>query len=92
MARTKVSQSVAQGLAPIPTATASAVGEWKHISSASGDALALPAGGTWAYFCFYRKSDAEQISSISGGVAAGGTTLLAGSGGLEGWALVWRVS
>jgi hypothetical protein len=78
--------------APVPTAV-SGVGEWKRIVSAMGGALSLPAGGTWAYFCFYKHNVTNLTGSYDAGVAAGGTEILgAGSADDYAMALCWRVS
>lgn len=97
MARTKIKQSdlntyPASGIAPLPVATSDAVGEFKVITASVGAALSLPAGGTWAWFGMYKADVGNTVSTISGGVAAGGTQIFAASTGNQPHAMTWRVA
>ena len=69
------------------------VGEWKAIASTVGGALALPAGGTWAYFAL-AKIDATGAltTSVTAGVDPGGTTILLGVAGWQNFGFCWRVA
>lgn len=97
MARTKIKPSdlnayPAAGFAPLPTSTASSVGEFKVITGSVGGALSLPADGTWAWFGMYKADSGNTVSTISGGVAAGGSQIFAASTGNQPHAMCWRVS
>ncbi|WP_206113814.1 hypothetical protein [Rhizobium laguerreae] len=84
----------AAGVTPRPNATSGAIGEWVKIGpGAAGAAIVLPAGGSWAYFCFVFNSSGGAINNpVSGsGVAAGGSTLLAGSGTLRYEGFGWKI-
>lgn len=78
--------------APTPTSSAG-VGQWTRITSTLNTALSLPAGGTWAYFCFYKDNVTNLTGSYDAGVAAGGTQILAAGGAnAQAQALVWRIA
>lgn len=78
---------------PLPTASAGVVGEWKYFNNSAGLSLSLPAGGTWAYFCFYKDSVTNLTGSYGAGVAAGGTQVLAALGGNSApMGFCWRIS
>jgi hypothetical protein len=80
-------------MAPLPNATADAVGNWKRITGSLGAALSLPAGGTWAYLCFYKNDTTNLTGSYDAGIKAGGAQLLAaGAAQDQPQALVWRIS
>lgn len=75
----------------MPAAQASTgVGQLRDIGAGSGNALSLPAGGTWGFF-FLAENASGIILNHNAGVAAGGTLLGSASAGLtyRGWA--WKV-
>jgi len=77
--------------APRPKATAG-IGQWTLISAASGAALALPAGGKWAYFGFRRTDASGALNGAPvAGVAAGGTTILTAVAVCTPYAVAWKV-
>lgn len=92
MSLTKVSIDMQTGTAPLPTATAGAIGEFKVINGSSGGALALPTGGTWAWFGFYKADVGDTVSSVSGGVGDGEDEIFAAYVGNTRFAMVWRVA
>jgi len=73
----------------IPTGS-SGIGQWVTISSASGAALVLPAGGTWAWFGQRFFNGGQQGWSV--GVNAGGTTVMGAVGGQYHNGLGWRIT
>ena len=97
MALTKVTQSLinpapAEALSPIPTDTASAIGEFKHIESAAGAALALPAGGTWAWHGFYLHGVNGTVAAPAAGVSAGEAEIFAILADHEAHATIQRIA
>ncbi len=62
-------------------ATASGIGQWMGVvvTTGSSGSIALPAGGTWAYFAFNIGS-ALGTTQTWQSVAAGGTTIVAAAG------------
>jgi len=65
-------------------------GDWRVIAATVGNALALPAGGTWAWFLII--VNAGSITGFSAAINAGGFTIYAGSPGIIPTALAWRVA
>jgi hypothetical protein len=83
----------AAGLGPKPNNLPGAVGQWAQLASATGGALILPAGGSWAWFGFYINAATGIFSGvIQATVSAGGTTILAANAGYVGMGLVWRIA
>jgi hypothetical protein len=76
-------------LAPLPK-SAAGVGQWVAISAAVSTAAVLPAGGTWAYMIY--RFNAGVVASSAAGVAAGGATIGAATGGQNWNGFAWRVS
>jgi hypothetical protein len=76
------------GAAPMPI-SGTGLGNFTGPSGGPGDAFVLPSGGTWAYFAYRRASGA--IATEVAGVAAGGTTVAAGSGSDFWRGLIWQV-
>jgi hypothetical protein len=72
----------------------SGVGQVQAISAASGTnvTLALPAGGTWAYFGWTNNTTSGVDANIVAGVAAGGTTIVGPITGQTLLAFCWRVT
>lgn len=63
--------------------TAAGVGQIVNIVATAGNALALPAGGTWEWWAGrYLTSSGIWAGDITGGIAAGGTTVVAGTAGV----------
>jgi hypothetical protein len=84
----------AAGRTPRPTATSSAIGEWRALQAAAGVAAVLPTGGTWAYFMLIVNNASGALNSpiVSVGVAAGGTSILAANGSARYDGFCWRVA
>ena len=90
---------VTTGVAPKPTITAGAVGDWKMITGNTayprGD-LVLPAGGTWAYIAFSNYTDPDSYESTSSlracSIAAGGTTIVNGANNITTSGFCWRIA
>ena len=81
--------------APLPQ-SAAGEGQWKAIISISGGALSLPAGGTWAWFC-WQYNASTGIMAVSGstgiaGVSAGGTQIAVAVLGYIQQAICWRIA
>ncbi|WP_433766622.1 hypothetical protein [Pseudomonas putida] len=84
--------SVYSGLALKPIAVAGR-GAWQAIVAVVNTALALPAGGTWAYFALPFASSGSSQSSVSPltGVAAGGTINAAAVATQYWYGFAWRL-
>lgn len=68
------------------------VGNFIKIQTTAGVAATLPAGGVWAYFLFQGSSSTGTLNAQSeGGVATGGSTIGAASGGNFWTGFAWRV-
>lgn len=78
------------GFAPLPQ-SASGVGQWLAITSTAGGALALPAGGTWAWSVVSFSSGAFAVA-FGADVSAGGTTVRAASGSQIHTGFAWRIA
>lgn len=83
------------GAAPLPQAAAG-VGQQVEIQSYSGAAsYALPAGGTWTYWCFEFGAGGTvgiAFTTYHMGLASGGTAI-AKSGAANGmWGVAWRIA
>lgn len=76
-------------VAPGRPQSAAGVGQWLSISAGVSTALALPAGGTWAFFVL-TTSGTGAVAAFNIGVAAGGTTIVGASGGSNN-GLAWRI-
>jgi hypothetical protein len=75
--------------------SASGVGQWASLNPGTGNAVILPAGGTWAWWfmAFFDPAGTISISSpISRGVNAGGTNLQAGVAGAFFSGVAWRIA
>lgn len=72
-----------------PTASAG-LGEWVAQTPATGVALVLPAGGTWAYAAY--RFSSGLVAAAGYGVAAGGTSVGAAVGGQNWSGFAWRVA
>jgi hypothetical protein len=84
------------GAAPQPQAAAG-VGLFEAVdtSASVGNGYSLPAGGTWAYFMFRVNSSTGGVpggSNMAAGVAAGGTTILAGLASHFIYGFAWRIA
>ena len=84
------------GAAPQPQ-TATGVGRFEAVdtSASVGNGYSLPAGGTWAYFMFRVNSSTGGVpggSNMAAGVAAGGTTILAGLASHFIYGFAWRIA
>lgn len=73
-------------------ATGAGLGEWVLISTSSGAAGVLPAGGTWAYFLIRMNSPSGTINNFFASVAAGGSTVSAGVAGTIYIGFAWRIA
>lgn len=90
---TTAAMRAAMGVPAVPTATGSAIGEWRSINSGSGSALVLPAGGTWAYRYQSINNSSGVLTGVNGAsLGAGGATLQAGSAGIVFDGMAWRVA
>lgn len=72
--------------------TGAGLGEWVLISTSSGAAGVLPAGGTWAYFLLRMNSPSGTINNFFASVAAGGSTVSAGVAGTIYIGFAWRIA
>jgi hypothetical protein len=84
------------GAAPLPQAAAGA-GLWDKVdtSASVGNGYTLPAGGTYAYFMFRVNSSTGGVpggANMAAGVAAGGTTILAGLASHFIYGFAWRIA
>lgn len=78
--------------APVtPTASAGA-GQWVSLTTGSGAAAVLPAGGTWAFFLLNIVVATSTYNSTNTGVAAGGSTAGSANPGTVWVGFCWRVS
>ena len=75
----------------IPTETSGA-GKWEPLASTVGGALALSAGGTWAWFTVSITNSSATYSASDSGVDAGGTTVASASTGILHIGFAWRIS
>jgi hypothetical protein len=82
----------ANGLAPRPTGTSGAAGEFVSITSAVGAALYLPAGGTWAWFGFVSTASGAVWAGFYSGVSAGGSLISGGSPSTQFCVVIWRIA
>lgn len=74
----------------MPAPQASGVGQFSHFNSGAGNAVVLPAGGTWTWF-LQRFSSSGVFDAVSSSVAtAGGTTIMAAAAGFYGVGWWWR--
>jgi len=86
---TLASLGINDTMAPRPQNT-TGVGQWRTIY-AEGSNLALPSGGTWAYYVLTSGNQINSPSTFRAGTAAGGTiTDTPGVGRVFGFA--WRVA
>lgn len=82
-------RSEAAALAPIPT-TAAVVGQWARLF-VNAQSIALPSGGTWAYFVVGIGSS-NDVKNIQSSVAAGGTTIINQDTVVRIYGFCWRVA
>lgn len=75
--------------AVVPPTISVGLGEWRAITSTVGVALALPAGGQWAYFAVLLN--AGLVTNAVCSVANGGTTIGTATGGQNWSGFAWRV-
>lgn len=75
--------------APAKPTSASGEGNFTAINPAVGADAVLPAGGEWAYALY--RFNSGVVASSSFGVAAGGTTIGAGTSGQNWSGFAWRV-
>ena len=82
-------------LAPLPQ-TAAGVGQWYTTQPAPNAAYILPAGGTWLYWiCPINTTNGTWGGagySVTGGMAAGGTTVGAAGASLQWVGFCWRIA
>jgi hypothetical protein len=77
--------------APLPQ-TAAGVGQWIAINGGAGNAIVLPAGGTW-YWCVMLGINAGLVvNGATGGISAGGTTIQAAVAGVNFQAFYGRIT
>ena len=76
-------------LSPIAK-SASGVGEWTRLF-ANASSIALPSGGTWAYFAVGVDST-NDIKNVQSSVAAGGTTIMNQGTIVRIYGFCWRVA
>ena len=67
------------------------LGQWTALSSGSGVALTLPAGGTYAWF-FQSFNTSGVVTFHSANVTAGGSTIQGASAGINHIGFAWRVA
>lgn len=74
--------------------TAEGAGQWAALSSEPGEALTLPAGGTWAYFTTAYTSGGTLASYNTGliGVKAGGVNIVSSSSTFKLRGIAWRIA
>lgn len=73
----------------VPAGGATAMHTWHGFNLADGVSAVLPAGGTWAWFLFAINASGN-VTDAHAGLAAGGTTVWAGSPGLRFRGFAWR--
>jgi hypothetical protein len=76
--------------APLPQAAAG-LGQWELISAVAPAGLALPAGGTWAYFMLSFSNLTGAINNLAASVAAGGTNIFLGAANVNPFAMVYKI-
>lgn len=81
-------------LAPAAPKIGAGVGQWTVLLSATGTAIALPAGGTWAYFwlAFNVSTNTFASSGLQAGFAAGGSLIDSGIANAQVSAVAWRIA
>lgn len=72
--------------------TGAGLGQWVLLTAASGAALNLPAGGTWAYFILSVASTSGGVGDYKASVAAGGTLASAAIAGFTHLGFAWRIA
>lgn len=81
----------ATGLAPKPTT--SGIGQWYSLAAAAGNALVLPAGGTWAHFAGSSNTGTGGITiAFTAGIDAGGTLIRSGAANTYHQGVAWRIA
>ena len=85
-----------QKLSTLPSPQAAeGAGQWTELFSGPGQALLLPAGGTWAFALTAYTSDNtfRKMSSVSLiGVKAGGTTIVTSGSPYNIYGFAWRIA
>jgi hypothetical protein len=76
------------GAAPMPSG--SGPGTWAHFNSGINTAIALPAGGTWAWWWMSVSSTGAVGGISSGNNTSGGTTIAAAQPGVSHLGMWWR--
>ena len=79
--------------APPTPQTAAGVGQIVDVLTTAGNGFTLPAGGTWQWAAFgYNGSAMILAVEVKAGIAAGGTTVLAGTTGVRFTGKCWRLA
>lgn len=82
--------------APAVPISGSGVGQITTLSGATGAAVALPAGGTWAYVLFpvtgADRTWGTHLATVQSDVAAGGATVGAATVGVAWFGFCWRIT
>jgi hypothetical protein len=88
-----LSSAVGQSLAPKPVNT-STLGKFGVLTGAAGAGLALPSGGSWAYFAVPYNSSGQASTGSPlpvSGVAAGSTVIGPATAGFFWYGFGWRI-
>ena len=72
--------------------TASGIGQLVSLGIATGTALTLPAGGTWAWWYHSENTTSGVHTAVASGVSAGGTTIVTGTVGIAHLGFAWRIA
>lgn len=78
------------GAAPVPASSAG-VGQFRPLVAGTGEALALPAGGSWCFFYVIYNTSGAVIGSDAGR-SSGGTVLNAGASTTAFAGFCWRIA
>lgn len=68
------------------------IGQLVALGIATGTALTLPAGGTWAWWYKSENTTSGVSTAVATGVSAGGTTIVTGSAGIAHLGFAWRIA
>lgn len=68
------------------------IGQLVALGIATGTALTLPAGGTWAWWRKSENTTSGVSTDVDNGVSAGGTTIVTGSAGIAHLGFAWRIA
>lgn len=72
--------------------TASGIGQLVSLGIATGTALTLPAGGTWAWWYHSENTTSGVHTAVAAGVTAGGSTIVTGTAGIAHLGFAWRIA